>query len=45
MVVFVVSTLVLLIWGRAKQGDDRAGNPLPRVYDRPADADSGLLPT
>jgi phosphatidylglycerol---prolipoprotein diacylglyceryl transferase len=28
VVVFVLSTAVLLIWGRAKDGDDRAGTPM-----------------
>jgi phosphatidylglycerol---prolipoprotein diacylglyceryl transferase len=45
IVVFVVSTAVLLIWGRAKEGDDRAGTPMTPVYDQAAGADSGLLPT
>jgi prolipoprotein diacylglyceryl transferase len=29
IIVFVAASFVLLVWGRAKDGDDRAGTPLP----------------
>jgi prolipoprotein diacylglyceryl transferase len=45
IIVFVVSTIVLLAFGRAKEGDDRAGTPMTPAYDKAAGADSGLLPT
>jgi prolipoprotein diacylglyceryltransferase len=45
IIVFVVSTMVLLVFGRAKAGDDRAGTPMTPAYDKTAGADSGLLPT
>jgi hypothetical protein len=45
IVVFVVSTAVLLVFGRAKEGDDRAGSPMTPAYDGAAGSESGLLPT
>jgi prolipoprotein diacylglyceryltransferase len=50
IVVFVVATAILLVWGRAGPGGGRAGDPLPgsdRDQDRAdeAEAVSGRLPT
>jgi prolipoprotein diacylglyceryl transferase len=53
IVVFVVSTVVLLVFGRAKEGEERAGDPLPAALHAttsdasPADqpTDSGHVPT
>lgn len=49
ILVFVAATTVLLLWGRAKPGEERAGDPLPNVAGdqlEPEDAaTSGRLPT
>ena len=52
IVVFVLSLAVLLTWGRAGPGDDRAGDPLPAVgapqsqaEGGETDTDSGPAPT
>jgi hypothetical protein len=34
-----------LIFGRAKEGDDRAGTQMTPAYDQAAGAGSGRLPT
>ncbi|HEX4865172.1 MAG TPA: prolipoprotein diacylglyceryl transferase family protein, partial [Acidimicrobiales bacterium] len=46
IVVFAVAVVVLLRWGRAKPGEDRAGDPLPArfVEARDADASRGEAP-
>jgi prolipoprotein diacylglyceryl transferase len=45
ILVFVVSSAVLLIWGRAREGQERAGDPLPAPEEAQAEAASGRLPT
>ena len=41
IVVFVSAVAVLLVWGRAKPGDDCAGDPLPAVEPEDETADPG----
>jgi prolipoprotein diacylglyceryl transferase len=50
IIVFVGSTAVLLIWGRAKEGEDRAGTPMRDIYDPGGDGtevpeEAGRIPT
>jgi prolipoprotein diacylglyceryl transferase len=53
IIVFVVASTVLLVWGRASEGQDRAGDPLPgaraetnpAVSSESASDEAGRIPT